>query len=888
MHRLACVLVVSIALLGCSIQGATAADDFQFIAAWGSNGTWPEQFISPDDIAVDDEGYVYIADPGNHRIKVFWAGTLVRSWETLAHELMNEFGDPRGIAIDGTGHVYVIERMNDRVLKFASDGTFIKQWGSYGHETGEFDWPGGIAVDSAGNVYVVDSFNHRIQKFTPEGTHLATLGGDGPDWGGSGTGPGEFSSPEGVAVDGAGSVYVADTWNHRVQKFTPDGALVATWGRNGGDGSAGTGPGEFDSPGGIEVDRAGNVYVVDTDNDRIQTFTSTGALITMWGTLGTGDGQFNHPRGVAVDEAGHAFVVDTDNSRFQRFARQDELTGDDVLAEAVDANDLVFMTGGAVPWYRNLSEGYGGDCARAGTINKFESSWVETTVQGPGFLDFDWMVRCIENSKINLDSNTEGAEASYLVVSANDVPMGVISGVSGLKHKSLFLPDNTSYQVRWRFYRAWNQWHAVTDEGAWLDRVRFRPTIPLDDPALGGNLTFTTKEEPRGNIIHVIFGQFISEIEFFGTGGWYGYYPDGSGETGTPVLTHSPITDDRQIWLNATVHGPGTVRFDWMVDSEADHDHLAFWVDDQPIYGISGQKTAWTPVEKSLTQDREYTIAWRYGKDGSGSAGTDRGSLRNVDYLPSSSAPTASFTANVTSGPAPLAVQFTDTSPGSPASWAWTFGDGETSTLQHPVHVYASPGTYTVALTVRNGAGQSDTETRTGMITVSPPPITVASIAPASGTRGTTVAITNLTGTGLVSPATVTLTRTGSADIAATNIAVVSPTKITCQLALPATAATGLWNVVVTSGGSTAILANGFTVGASVVAVPGSASLPMDTNADGKFDDVNGNGRQDFADVVLYFNQMTWIADHEPLGLFDYNANGRIDFADVVWLFNNL
>jgi PKD repeat protein len=73
-----------------------------------------------------------------------------------------------------------------------------------------------------------------------------------------------------------------------------------------------------------------------------------------------------------------------------------------------------------------------------------------------------------------------------------------------------------------------------------------------------------------------------------------------------------------------------------------------------------------------------------------------------------------------------------------------------------------------------------------------------------------------------------------------------------------------------------------------VLAVPPSTAPPTDPNADGKYEDVNGNGRKDFADVVLYFNQMTWISVNEPVSTFDYNGNGRIDFADVVWLFNHL
>ena len=81
---------------------------------------------------------------------------------------------------------------------------------------------------------------------------------------------------------------------------------------------------------------------------------------------------------------------------------------------------------------------------------------------------------------------------------------------------------------------------------------------------------------------------------------------------------------------------------------------------------------------------------------------------------------------------------------------------------------------------------------------------------------------------------------------------------------------------------------NGTPTTSSAVPVPDGAGVPTDSDGDGRYDDVNGNGRTDFADVVLYFNQMIRIADHEPVAFFDYNGNGRVDFADVVWLFNNL
>ena len=118
----------------------------------------------------------------------------------------------------------------------------------------------------------------------------------------------------------------------------------------------------------------------------------------------------------------------------------------------------------------------------------------------------------------------------------------------------------------------------------------------------------------------------------------------------------------------------------------------------------------------------------------------------------------------------------------------------------------------------------------------------------------------------------------------------VSPTKITCQIALPSNALTGNWSVIVENpDGQTARLANGFTITPSLVlAVPGGIGVSRDLNGDGKYEDVNGNGGADFADLVLYFGQIKWIIANEPLAAFDYNGNGRIDFADVVWLFNHL
>ena len=136
-------------------------------------------------------------------------------------------------------------------------------------------------------------------------------------WGVNGSGDGQFQYPAGIATDSAGNVYVADTDNHRIQKFTSSGTFVTKWGVNG------SGDGQFQKPFGIATDSAGNVYVSDTNNQRIQKFASAGSLITKWGSGGSANGQFLFPHGIATDSAGNVYVADTHNHRVQKFGSVD-------------------------------------------------------------------------------------------------------------------------------------------------------------------------------------------------------------------------------------------------------------------------------------------------------------------------------------------------------------------------------------------------------------------------------------------------------------------------------------------------------------------------------------------------------------------------------------
>ena len=172
-----------------------------------------------------------------------------------------------------------------------------------------FNDPRGIAIDSSGYVYIADTSNNRIQKFTSDGRFVTK-------WGSYGYGDGQFSEPYSIAVDRNGYVYVVEKGNARIQKFTLDGQFVAKWG------GWGNGDGQFDNPYGIAIDRNGYVYVGDTGNARIQKFTSNGQFVTKWGSSGSGDGQFNSPygpEGIAIDSSGHVYVADAGNCRIQKF-----------------------------------------------------------------------------------------------------------------------------------------------------------------------------------------------------------------------------------------------------------------------------------------------------------------------------------------------------------------------------------------------------------------------------------------------------------------------------------------------------------------------------------------------------------------------------------------
>jgi sugar lactone lactonase YvrE len=308
-------------------------------------------FAQPSGIAVDSAGKVYVADTNSDRIdKLSSTGKMLAHWGSKGTR-PGQFLRPTGVAIGPSGDIYVTDTGNARVEQFSSRGKFLTAWGTSGMSAGQFEFPRGIAVDSLGNVYVSDvsaslvgglQWFIRIQKFSSSGKLLA-------DWDNL-VDAGQVPVAGGLTFDRQGNLLVADTGANDVVQVSSAGKVLRTYG---GYGSA---PGRFNQPADVAVDASGAIYVVDSDNYRIQRIASTG-MVTTWGTAGYGKGQFVLPQGIATDKQGNLLVSDSFNSRIQKLSPVNGkiravwgkyATVPNVLGEpagvAVDPNGFVYIT----------------------------------------------------------------------------------------------------------------------------------------------------------------------------------------------------------------------------------------------------------------------------------------------------------------------------------------------------------------------------------------------------------------------------------------------------------------------------------------------------------------------------------------------------------------
>jgi trimeric autotransporter adhesin len=324
-----------------------AGDSYASYSGEGGNAVDAE-LNKPADVAVDSSGNLFIADTNNAAIrKVTTDGKIALLVGNLGIGSTGDGGDalkasliaPMAVAVDSAGNIFIVENGSSKIRKVDSKNVITTIAGTgvagfsgdgSGADKAQLNSPTGVAVDGSGNVYIADSLNLRIRKIaastisTVAGNGVLSFSGDN----GQATAA-QLNGPQGVAVDAGGTVYIADTANHVVRRIR--GGVITTYAGNrsagfGGDGGAATSA-QLNSPTGLAVDGAGNLYISDSANSRVRRVAANGTISTVAGngTAGFGgDGStatsanLYTPSGLAVDAAGNLYIADLSNNRVRK------------------------------------------------------------------------------------------------------------------------------------------------------------------------------------------------------------------------------------------------------------------------------------------------------------------------------------------------------------------------------------------------------------------------------------------------------------------------------------------------------------------------------------------------------------------------------------------
>jgi sugar lactone lactonase YvrE len=317
------------------------------------------RFSYPAGVVVDPASNTYVADLANHTIRKISPAGAVSTFVGLAGTYGTNDGNgssarfhyPCGIAIDSQTNLFVTDNGNACIRKITPSGqvsTFAGTPGVSGNTNGtgagaRFNNPIGLAIDNQDNLYVGDAWNHQIRKITPAGV-VSTLAGSGSAGRTNGTRTSaSFSFPEGVAVDGSGSVYVADAGNSLIRKITAEGVVTTLAGAtNTGNSDGISNAASFYNPFGVAVDANTNLYVTDANNNLIRKVTPNGQVTTLAGSTmaaaanGNGaEADFNLPEGLTLDQSGNILVADCYNHAIRKLSPS---LGDTAVVDVIRTN----------------------------------------------------------------------------------------------------------------------------------------------------------------------------------------------------------------------------------------------------------------------------------------------------------------------------------------------------------------------------------------------------------------------------------------------------------------------------------------------------------------------------------------------------------------------
>jgi sugar lactone lactonase YvrE len=284
------------------------------------------RFSAPQDLAIDSQGTLYVAESDNNCVRKITAAGVVSTLAGGAHlgyvdgpAASAFFNNPTGVAVDAHGMVYVADQYNHCIRRISPAGvvTTLAGTGIGGYvdgpaATAQFAYPQHVAVDAQGTVYVADTYNSCLRKISPSGV-VSTLAGSGRPGYVDGTGlAASFASLGGLALDKQGTLYVAEYSTGRIRRVSPAGVvttLAGTGQRGYVDGPARTA--QFNGLAGLAIDAQGTLYIAEQDGNRLRQLTTDGTVRTLAGTGTSGhlDGaagtaQLGGPTGLALDAAG--------------------------------------------------------------------------------------------------------------------------------------------------------------------------------------------------------------------------------------------------------------------------------------------------------------------------------------------------------------------------------------------------------------------------------------------------------------------------------------------------------------------------------------------------------------------------------------------------------
>jgi uncharacterized protein (TIGR03437 family) len=388
--------------------------------------------VAPFGVAVDSSGNVYVAEYGSNRIrKIDTSGKITTAVGDGNQGFAGDGGAPNkvemslptSVVVDSSGNLYFTDSLNNRIRKlaggtvstYAGNGLFSRSGDGNAAAAAQLNTPLGVAVDTV-SMYVADTANNTVRRVASGViTNVAGTGAAGSSGDGNPATGAQLNGPQGLAVDSAGNLYIADTQNNRVRKVA--NGVITTFAGSGTAGFAGdngpAGSAQLNAPFGVAVDAAGNLYIAEFSNNRVRKVSTNGNIGTLAGngvSGFSGDGlqatsaQLNGPQGVAVDSAGNVYIADTANNRVRKVAANGVITtvaGNGAAGFSGDGNSAVNAQVGNPTAVATDSVGNVYIADGSARVRKLFLSGLITTIAGTGTRGYSGDGGSAPNARLN-------------------------------------------------------------------------------------------------------------------------------------------------------------------------------------------------------------------------------------------------------------------------------------------------------------------------------------------------------------------------------------------------------------------------------------------------------------------------------------------------------